>query len=489
MKSRRGIKFALCLMIPVIAAYLAFRRGYYFNNTTYLIDGIALELLLAAVWDFRRKYLWLTIVAFLGAGISSSLQGDWSVARWLVLGIGALAGCALYMRDPRYRLNVVHAAAICCVLSALVSATVSSFPQVAALKAASLLLLFLYGMTGARLAILDQGEKFFERLLLGSEILVYSSAIAYFILRWELWGNPNSLGVVMSVICLPLLLWGMIVSSTRNIRRRRTFALVLAIVLLLRSYERAGITAATISALFLCIPLREYRLLIKGAVLALLCALVVAAFVPVTTQEVSNDDSLISKFVYKDKQEKGIMGSRRPVWEETLSSLRQHPWFGTGFGTTYSQDSFSHDSIKTSMTSTSFKVAREHGNSYLAIAEWTGFLGVAPFFILLALVIRNVVRVGAYMRRTADPHTFAVPLAAVVLAGFVNAGFEDWMFAVGYHTCVFFWMLALVLPDFTPHGPIVSRLWHYDALAVHGASRQESLSATPVIVPSHASIY
>lgn len=486
MNSRRKIKLAICLLIPVIAVYLAIHRSYYFNNITYLIGAIVLEFLFAAVWDFRRKYFWVTIVAFLGAGINSFLQDDWGTARWLVLGIGAIAGCVIYMKDPRHRLNIFHWVAICCVLAAIASATVSSFPQVAALKAISLLLLFLYGMTGARLAILDQEARFFNRLLISNEILVYCSAGAYFILHWEMWGNPNSLGVVMSVFALPLLLWGMIVSPTRNIRRRRIFAMVLAMLLLLRSYERAGIAAAIVSSLFLCIPLREYRLLIKGALLALLCSLVVAAFVPVTSEIVSSDNSLISKFVYKDKQEKGIFGSRRTVWDDTVSTLRQHPWFGTGFGTTNSLDS-----IKTSMTYTSSYVTREHGNSYLAIAEWTGFLGMAPFFVLLALVIRNMLRVGALMRRTASPYSFAIPLAAVVVAGLVNAAFEDWLFAVGYHACVFFWILALAMPDFLPvpqqavadeqhqHQPTSPQPW-----VGRGTYRPE-----PVIVRSHAPIY
>lgn len=485
MNSRHKIKLAICLLIPVIAVYLAIHRSYYFNNITYLVGAMVLELLLAVVWDFRRKYFWLTIIAFLGAGMSSSLQDDCSTARWLVLGVGAIAGCAIYMKDPRYRLNILHWVAMCCVLSAIVSATVSSFPQVAALKAASLLLLFLYGMTGVKLAIMDREEEFFDRLLVGCEILVYSSAVAYFILHWDLWGNPNSLGVVMSVFALPLLLWGMIVSPTRNIRRRRIFALIFAVLLLLRSYERAGIAAAIVSSLFLCIPLRQYRLLVKGALLALLCALIVAAFVPVTSEIVTSDNSLISKFVYKDKQEKGFLGSRKSVWDETVSTLRQHPWFGTGFGTTNSLDS-----IKTSMTYTDTNVTREHGNSYLAVAEWTGLLGVAPFFVLLGFVVRNLFRVSALMRKTASPYSFAIPLAAVVVAGLVNAAFEDWLFAVGYHACVFFWILALAMPDFLPTLQQIPADEQYQTYATTSQLWEDRFTGSELVIArSHAPIY
>jgi O-antigen ligase len=29
----------------------------------------------------------------------------------------------------------------------------------------------------------------------------------------------------------------------------------------------------------------------------------------------------------------GILGSRQSPWEDRISSVKQHPWFGTGFGT------------------------------------------------------------------------------------------------------------------------------------------------------------
>jgi hypothetical protein len=36
-------------------------------------------------------------------------------------------------------------------------------------------------------------------------------------------------------------------------------------------------------------------------------------------------------------------------------------------------------------------------------------------------------------------------------AGLVHAGFEDWLFAVGYYLCVFFWTLAFMFVDVLPH--------------------------------------
>ena len=38
----------------------------------------------------------------------------------------------------------------------------------------------------------------------------------------------------------------------------------------------------------------------------------------------------------------------------------------------------------------------------------------------------------------------------VLAAGLVHAGFEDWLFAVGYYLCVFFWVLAFAFVDMLP---------------------------------------
>jgi hypothetical protein len=105
----------------------------------------------------------------------------------------------------------------------------------------------------------------------------------------------------------------------------------------------------------------------------------------------------------------------------------------------------------------------EHGNSYLALIQYVGVLGVVPFLILLFLVLRLTYRVGCCMWRTEDPHHYAVPLALVCLAGLINAFFEDWLFAVGYYLNVFFWTSAFLLSDLQPRQTsdpkVVGRAW------------------------------
>jgi hypothetical protein len=96
------------------------------------------------------------------------------------------------------------------------------------------------------------------------------------------------------------------------------------------------------------------------------------------------------------------------------------------------------------------ETTREHGNSYLAITEWVGFVGDIPFLGLVVLVAVNVGRALAQMRRTGNVLSPAIPLAGVLAAGLVHAAFEDWLFAPGYYLCVFFWSLAFIMVDVLP---------------------------------------
>jgi len=84
-----------------------------------------------------------------------------------------------------------------------------------------------------------------------------------------------------------------------------------------------------------------------------------------------------------------------------------------------------------------------------------GLLGVLPFLALLGFTASNVWKVCAWMRRTGDPRHYSIPLAMVVLSGFVHASFEDWLFAVGSYPCVFFWTFAFLLSDLVPNAVAV----------------------------------
>jgi len=141
------------------------------------------------------------------------------------------------------------------------------------------------------------------------------------------------------------------------------------------------------------------------------------------------------------------MGSRRTPWEKSIATIKEHPWFGTGYGTSPTGDD---PGVGFGKFASSAETAREHGSSYMTIAEWVGLLGVLPFVALLAVTVSNVWKVCVWMNRNGDPRHYSIPLAMVVLAGLVHATFEDWLFAVGSYFCVYFWVLAFLLVDLIP---------------------------------------
>jgi O-antigen ligase len=422
------------------AVYLVIFRPGYLLSTQYLGMLILLESLVVVLWKFEQRFFPVLVLVFLAATTTLPFES----VRWVLLGVGALAGCAIFLKDRRYSLGIFHYVALFCVLAALASATVPGYSSQALLKTLSLLLLFLYGSFGARLAVAGRERQFIAGLLLGCEMMIYLLAVAYFIFRVEILGNPNSLGAVMGVVGLPLMLWGFIVSDHVLVRRRRGLAFLLALCLLLSSYSRAGIAAAAVSCVLLCLVLRRYNLLIKGCVVAVFGAVLIATIVPPQAESVQ---SVTSAFLYKGHENAGFMDSRTSVWEQTLATIREHPWSGTGFGTlTASLDAeesagqFASNSVTT----------REHGDSYLAVMEGVGLLGAVPFLMLVLLVVVNAGKIFLRTRKTRDPIPLALPIAAIMVAGLVNAGFEDWLFAVGYYLCIFFWSLAFVLVDLTP---------------------------------------
>lgn len=438
------------LAIALISAYVAFYRPGYLSS--YYLGGLMfLQVLLAAVWKYEQRFFALLVIVFLWAGMSLPLSGVWTFGRWPVLATGAIAGFALYMRSVRPQFATFHLVAMFAVLAALVSAAVSALPTLSFLKALSLLLLFLYAATGARLALAGREKEFFPKLLLLVQIMVYLTCGAYFVVRIPIFGNPNSMGAIMGVVAVPLLFWGVLTAEGKTQFRRMVFALTLGVGLLFYSQARAGILAAVVACCLTCVALRRYRLLVQGG-LAFLC---VAVLVITATPSDSGMDmpgrrensSLLSTLLYKGHDESGVLGSRRSPWDATISVIQEHPWFGSGFGTSVEGEGSDMD---VGQYSTISAATREHGNSYLAIMEGVGLLGVLPFIALVVTLALKIGGVFAWLRRTANFRHYSVPVAMVLAAGLIHAGFEDWLFAVGYYLSVFFWVLAFAFIDLLP---------------------------------------
>jgi O-antigen ligase len=443
------------------ALFLIYSHLEYFGDVSFLGGILLLEIIIGCLWKYDRRFFPLLIVIFLWAGMNVPIQGAATAGRWVVLAAGAAVGFIAWIKNPRKHFTAFHLIALSCVGTAFVSATVSSFVQMAMFKALSLLLLFLYGCGGARLAVVGREDRFFAGLLWGCEIAVYATVACYFGLGLSVWGNPNSLGAAMSIGTFPILLWGWLTSDAGVVRWRRAGALLLCTYLVLFSLARAGMVALIVVTLVFCFGLRQYKPLLKVAGLSL--CLIAAMGMVAPTALIQSSEHLKDAVLYKGHKEEGVLGSRLAPWEKSVATIKEHPLFGTGYGTSPTGED---PGLSFGKFASSAATSREHGSSYMTIAEWVGLLGVLPFVMLMGLTALNVGRVCVWMRRTANPYHWSVPLAMVLVAGFVHAIFEDWLFAVGYYLCVYFWVMAFVLVDLIPAGaevpfrrivPIVSR--------------------------------
>jgi len=445
MNSEKPLQWAGIVLGLSLVLYFTYSHLQYFGNVSFLGGILLLEVIIASLWKYDQRFFVLLMITFVWAGIHVPLQGAGTVGRWVVLSAGAVVGYIIWAKNPRRPFGSLHLIAFFCICAAFVSATVSPWIQMASFKALSLFLLFLYCASGARLAVLGREKRFFHGLLWGSEIAVYITAICYFVLGQSIWGNPNSLGAAMSIGVFPILLWGWLTSDGPTVRFRRLAALLLCTYLVHFSMARAGMVAVAVVTLVFCFCLHQYKLLVKVVALVLFLVALTGMWNPEALNKSLGD--LKDAVLYKGHKEEGVMGSRRTPWEKSIATIKEHPWFGTGYGTspTGEDPGFGFGKFASSA-----ETAREHGSSYITIAEWVGLLGVLPFVALLAVTVSKVWKVCTWMKRTADPRHYSIPLAMVVLSGLVHANFEDWLFAAGSYLCVYFWFFAFLLADLVP---------------------------------------
>src|ERR1019366_569857 len=204
MNSVKPLQWAGIGLGSSLVLYFIYQHLQYFSDVSFLGGILLLEVIIASLWKYDQRFFVLLMITFVWAGMHVPLQGAWTAGRWVVLSAGAVVGFIVWTKTPRRPFGSLHLIAFFCICAAFVSATVSPFIQMASLKALSLLLLFVYCASGARLAVLGREDRFFRGLLWGSEIAVYTTAICYFGLGQRIWGNPNSLGAAMSIGLFPI---------------------------------------------------------------------------------------------------------------------------------------------------------------------------------------------------------------------------------------------------------------------------------------------
>ncbi|HTR68101.1 MAG TPA: O-antigen ligase family protein [Terriglobales bacterium] len=444
----RWLIFAGLGAVGVWLLYVAANRPWLVANSRYLAALLALQLTLAALWHYEEIFFALLTASFLWSGMVLPLQRQIMLARWGILGVAAWMGLLLWLRGKRrHYFGFFHLIAAACVSIALVSTLVSEAPNASLEKVLSLCMLFLYAAAGARISLEGREEQLVRWLVLLCEILTAVTAPLLIVYHTNLFGHPNAVGAAMGVLVIPVLLCDLLSGRPydRALYARRIAILVLAGAVLYESRARASILAAGFITILVCLVLRKHMFLLRaGFVVVFLLA---AAGVYNPGQLTDFASSVTSEVIFKGRStESGVWISRRGPWELTVASVKRHPWFGSGFGTS----DIAHDISSVPNGSRSTGINREHGNSYLAVAEYMGLVGIIPFGILLLLLVVRLVRIYAWLRRTGLASHPYMTIVAILSAGLVHAFFEDWLFAVGSYLCLIFWSLAFVTMDFEP---------------------------------------
>ena len=199
-------------IFPLIAAgsiifllFLSFKRPYLFGESNVLaLLVLVVGGLIAS--QYETHFWTLMIGVFFWAGSDFPLSASMNLFRWVVLGLGAFLALGYYARmSHRIPFNHLHLLGLFTVIAAFASAMVSVNPVMTLLKALSLAALFVYASIGARILWARNPEPFIRKLVLMAEGLVYFTAICYSA-SFEVWGNANSLGLIMGCLCWPVLL-------------------------------------------------------------------------------------------------------------------------------------------------------------------------------------------------------------------------------------------------------------------------------------------
>jgi O-antigen ligase len=432
---RPSVRYAALAVAVAYLFYLAIARPYMFGvrNMTLALALVMLGFLAAG---FETYFLPCLLAIFLTAGSNLPFFATMQTLRWGVLGVAAVLSIAYYARYGRIlHFSPLHLLAALSAAAAFTSALVSYNPNLTLMKSASLAALVLYGSLGTRVIWYRSPERLAVTLARFADVMVYTTAGFHFLFSLELWGNPNSLGLIVGVICWPVCLWRFLLGAQHKERILRGFTLAICVLLVLSSGARAAMLGAAVSSALLLLCARRPRLLAIGT--ALLCVFFAGVYLlaPERLHEASN------KLVYKSAERyQGVLISRLDPWKQSVDSIRAHPWLGTGYGVSEDSAEKRGDYLANSST-------REHGSSYLKMLEGTGIAGSVPMILLFLGLLYCSGQVLFRLYLTRDLGQLGIPVACIVVGSLTHAAFEDWLVAVGYHMTVLFWLLALCLPD------------------------------------------
>ena len=398
------------------------------QNQWQMLSILIFGAVLAALYFMEGRYLILgtytsLLLAVTHVGGLASLFGT---LRWIFLGALAVRGVGNWFlgRVPA-RVRFVDLWAVVFLALAFYSQSYSIMPDVTFQRSAAALLFYVAIFWGVWSYAQDTDKITFvvEDLLKLAFFVLFVGPIANQSGRFVgFFSNPNAFGLFVALL-VPLALWSWL--CRRN--RFAFYLLCLMSVGLVLSRSRAGLLSAAFAAgYFLVFYYRKHKFLVIPGVVLLV------TLVSLLTQIFGS--SMVEDYV---RWHSLLGGSgRTEAWKEVFRLIQLRPWLGYGFGT---ED---YLFLKFDILFLEHAGAYAH-NSYIGLTSQLGFLGASLFFVpVMFFFIRRTLRLRHIP--PGDEPWLNLALNASILAGFVNALFESWMYTPGSAFNFSFWVFVML---------------------------------------------
>lgn len=397
---------------------------------------------------FFYPQLYLLAMIILWSAASMPLLGDvrglLSIARWGLLAIAALVSIASSFKDSfsvlLVKLKPIQVLMLIMVTVVLVLGAYSVNTGLSYLKGTIFLTLVVFFMFGYRHFIGDASRRVPSMLNRIGWLLIAVGilSIAYFVVAPSgavlgaafggIYRQPNSLGAIIGVFAIPLFVYKFTCMSGSWKKVFHGGVLLINIGILLATRSRAGMLAGLVGAFTILFFLRR-----RAVVILLLWFGIVVLIVG---QYFSFWSDINQELVFKGREE--FLTGRGSMWEEGIENIMEKPLWGWGFGA-------SKASMDWEFSTSTGEGDREKGSSYLGIIEELGFLGAIPAYVLIFYLIsqlRFIIRMRRRILR--EEWVLLLVLYSIIVAGLVDAGFEAWLFSLGSHIAIFYWLVVFL---------------------------------------------
>src|SRR5260370_42340655 len=104
-----GLRTLIILMGGAALVLLVLLRSPgYLANSEFLGAIIVAQVVFAALVRYRKIFFLILMASFLWAGMDLPLRIAWLQVRWFVLGVGSLAGFAIYLKVHGHYFGTLH---------------------------------------------------------------------------------------------------------------------------------------------------------------------------------------------------------------------------------------------------------------------------------------------------------------------------------------------------------------------------------------------